>query len=174
MLVSCGEMFSPSFSSSLRVASMSFKILQASSPPVIFTGFFWRLLFRHKDSHIRVCFLIDFGCFWGPNFFKHFLRFMDLSSSSGLSSSSEDDDSESASTLLSSLVSEEMFVKTSDLHTYSYLWWFSSPLQEAQHWKASFFDQGANVWNQLPFEIRQARSLENFHNSLKTSINKRF
>ena len=30
---------------------------------------------------------------------------------------------------------KEMFVKTSELHIYSYLWWFSSPSQEAQYWK---------------------------------------
>ena len=59
-------------------------------------------------------------------------------------------------------------------HKVSYLWRFSSPSQEAQYWKSFFFRIGVHhVWNGLSVEIREAQSLGNFHNSLKTSIKKK-
>ena len=73
---------------------------------------------------------------------------------------------------------KEMFVKTSDLHTYSTRsatsGGFHPPHRKLSIGKASFFYRGAHVWNQLPVEIRGAQSLENFQNSLKTSFKKDF
>ena len=73
---------------------------------------------------------------------------------------------------------KEMFVKTSDLHTYSTRsatsGGFHPPHRKLNIGKASFSYRGAHVWNQLPVEIREAQSLENFKNSLKTSFKKDF
>ena len=73
---------------------------------------------------------------------------------------------------------KEMFVKTSDLHTYSTRsatsGGFHPPHRKLNIGKASFSYRGAHVWNQLPVEIRGAQSLENFQNSLKTSFKKDF
>ena len=73
---------------------------------------------------------------------------------------------------------KEMFVKTSDLHTYSTRsatsGGFHLPHRKLNIGKASFSYRGAHVWNQLPVEIREAQSLENFKNSLKTSFKKDF
>ena len=73
---------------------------------------------------------------------------------------------------------KEMFVKTSDLHTYSTRsatsGGFHPPHRKLNIGKASFSYRCAHVWNQLPVEIRGAQSLENFQNSLKTSFKKDF
>ena len=73
---------------------------------------------------------------------------------------------------------KEMFVKTSDLHTYSTRsatsGGFHPPHRKLNIGKASFSYSGAHEWNQLPVEIRGAQSLENFKNSLKTSFKKGF
>ena len=61
---------------------------------------------------------------------------------------------------------KEMFVKTSDLHTYSTRsatsGGFHPPHRKLNIGNASFSYRGAHVWNQLPIEIRGAQSLENF------------
>ena len=65
---------------------------------------------------------------------------------------------------------KEMFVKTSDLHTYS----TRSATSGAFHpltgnsILVKLFPVGvlSDVWNWLPVEIRKAQSIENFHNSL--------
>ena len=96
-------MSSPSFFSSLREASMSLKILQASSsdcfPLSSLLGFLVPFVLAqgqpHQSLFPRRFLLVSEGLT-----FKRFLRFMDLSSSS------EDDESESTSTLLSSLLSD--------------------------------------------------------------------
>ena len=75
---------------------------------------------------------------------------------------------------------KEIFVKTSDLHVYSTRSATSgtfhppSPSHRKLNIGKAFSCWGAHVWNQLSVEIREAQSLENFHNSLKTSIKKRF
>ena len=69
---------------------------------------------------------------------------------------------------------KEMFVRTSDLHTYSTrsatAGGFHPPHSKGNIGKASFCYRGANVWKQPPVEIREAQSLENFQNSLETLI----
>ena len=55
---------------------------------------------------------------------------------------------------------KEMFVKTSDLHTYSTRsatsGGFHPPHRKLSIGKASLSYRGAHVWNQLPVEIREA------------------
>ena len=57
-----------------------------------------------------------------------------------------------------------MFVKTSDLHTYSTksaTCGAFRPLTGSSVLRKAFSCWGSHVWNQLPVEIREAQSLEN-------------